>query len=195
MKARERPDRDERHCARRTPEASEAPEPSVLEALELMPRGLALDVAAGRGRNSLALARAGLRVVALDYSEPALRALGAAARAARLPIWPVLADLERAALPLRPGSFDAVINVNFLDRALVAQLAQALKVGGLLLFDTFLVEQAALGHPRDPRFLLEHGELRALLGGLALLRYREGLVSYPDGRRAWRATALAARTA
>ena len=42
---------------------------------DLLQRGLALDVAAGTGRHSLLLARAGFKVVAIDYAEPALRAL------------------------------------------------------------------------------------------------------------------------
>ncbi len=46
-----------------------AAEPSVVEMLPMLQRGIALDVAAGIGRNSIALARAGLRVVAVDFSE------------------------------------------------------------------------------------------------------------------------------
>jgi hypothetical protein len=32
-----------------------------------------------------------------------------------------------------------------------------------------------------------------MLNGMDLLRYREGIVAYPDGRTAWRASALALR--
>ena len=56
-------------------------EPFLLAMLARIPRGVALDVAAGRGRNSLALARAGMRVVAVDYSAEAMRILAATARA------------------------------------------------------------------------------------------------------------------
>lgn len=51
------------------------------------------------------------------------------------------------------------------------------------------------GHPRNPRFLLGHYELSGLLSDMELLRYREGIVDYGGGKRAWRATALARRTA
>src|ERR1700694_759083 len=58
------------------------PEPFVIEMLRLLPReGLALDVAAGRGRNALALARAAMRVIAADFSETAMRLLAEVARA------------------------------------------------------------------------------------------------------------------
>ena len=69
-----------------------APEPSVVEVLDLLPRGLALDIAAGTGRHSLLLGRAGFRVVAIDYAEPALRTLQSIARAEKLSVWPLVAD-------------------------------------------------------------------------------------------------------
>ena len=40
-------------------------------------------------------------------------------------------------------------------------------------------------------FLLKHYELRELLGDMELLRYREGIVTYPGDKHAWRAVALA----
>lgn len=166
------------------------PEPSVVEMLPLSGRGLALDVAAGTGRNSLALARAGICVVAADFSVNAMRILLDLARREDLPIMPVVADLEEN-FPFRPQSFDTVINVSFLSRALVPSLKDALRPGGFLLFDTFLIDQAETGHPRDPAFLLKHGELREMLSGMELLHYREGMVAYPGDKSAWRAVALA----
>ncbi len=167
-------------------------EPFVVEMLPLLPRGgLVLDVAAGRGRNALALAGGGMRVVAADFSEVALRVLAGVARSNQLPIWPLLMDFDK--FGVRNQSFDAIVDVNFLDRALFPHFVRALKPGGILLAETFLIEQAEIGHPSDPRFLLKHFELRELLGALELLRYREGLVVYPDGSRAWRAGAVARR--
>ncbi len=168
------------------------PEPSVLEMLPLMPQGIALDVAAGTGRNAFPLARTGIKVVTADFSETAMRAISELARRERLPIAPVVADLEET-FPFRPESFDVVLNVTFLHRELVPRLKGALRRGGVLLFDTFLIDQAASGHPRDPRFLLKHYELRELLGDMELLRYREGIVTYPGDKHAWRAVALARR--
>jgi len=168
-----------------------APEPSVLEWLDLVPRGLALDLAAGTGRHSLLLARAGFKVVAIDYAEVALRTLQSIARAEGLSIWPLAADLSD--FPLPPGRFDAILNTNFLDRALTPRLIEALRPGGALLFDTFLIDQAATGHPNNPDFLLRHYELREMLSGMDLVRYREGIAVYAEGQSAWRAAALAIR--
>ena len=180
-------DWDERHRGKAAGDA----EPFLLAMLARIPRGVVLDVAAGRGRNALALARAGMRVVAVDYSAEAMRILAATARAARLAIWPVVANLD--SFHLKDESFDAIVNINFLDRALFPKFERALRPGGVLIADTFLIDQAALGHPRDPRFLLGHGELRALAGGLEVEEYREGPVTYPNGERAFRASMLARR--
>lgn len=188
MSSSDRLEWNERHRAK-TPGD---PEPFVLEMLPLLPAGgIVLDVAGGRGRHALALARAGHKVVAVDFAQSAMAALAQAARAEHLPIWPVVGDFDSFAL--RDRSFDAIVNVNFLDRALFTKFERALKPGGVLLVDTFLVDQAEIGHPKDPRFLLGHYELRGLLAGLELMRYREGLCVYPDGAWAWRAGALARR--
>ncbi|MGH7923839.1 MAG: class I SAM-dependent methyltransferase [Candidatus Binatus sp.] len=177
---------DERHRG----QPAGGAEPFLLAMLPRIPHGVALDVAAGRGRNALALARAGMKVVAVDFSTEAMRLLAATARAVRLAIWPVVANLD--SFHLKDESLDAIVNINFLDRALFPKFIRALRPGGLLIADTFLVDQAAIGHPRDPRFLLGHGELRSLADGLEIEEYREGLVTYSDGERAFRAS-LAAR--
>jgi SAM-dependent methyltransferase len=169
-------------------------EPSVIEFLPLLPRGRALDVAAGTGRNAITLARRGLQVVAVDWSQNGLNLLAQAARNEGFVIEAVLADLEQS-LPFRPASFDVVLNISFLERGLFSPLKTVLRTGGLLLFDTFLIDQAASGHPRNPRFLLGHYELCGVLSDMELIRYREGILDYGDGKRAWRATALARRTA
>jgi len=172
---------------------AKAPEPFFLEMLPRIPRGLALDVAAGHGRHSLALARAaGICVIAVDNSADAMRELKNAALAESLPIWLAIGDLDN--FPLGANRFDAIINVNFLDRALFPKFVQALKPGGVLLADTFLIEQASIAHPRSPQHLLKHGELRDLMGGLEVEVSYERLVEYSDGTRAWRSGALGRKT-
>jgi SAM-dependent methyltransferase len=163
--------------------------------MPLLPRGTALDIAAGTGRNAIALARADWQVVAADFSLTGMGMLRTTARHENLPISPVVADLEDS-FPFCPNSFDVILNVSYLDRALAVLLKGALRPRGMLLFDTFLIDEADVaghGHLRDGRFALDHFELREMLSDLEIVRYREGLVIYPNGKRAWRATALARR--
>jgi SAM-dependent methyltransferase len=153
--------------------------PFVLAHLRDAPPGLALDVAAGRGRHALALAQAGRRVEAIDRDTQACHALAAAARAAGLPVAVVCADLERYPLPV--GRYALVVNTLYLDRARIPALVRALAPGGVLVFETFTREQLATGHPRNPAFVLERGELPRLVTSLETLAYREGPVER-DGR-------------
>jgi tellurite methyltransferase len=186
MSESERASWDEKHRGQPVGE----PEPLIVEMIPRIPRGgVALDVAAGRGRNALAIARSGIRVVAVDFSTPAMRTLAVAARAEHLAVWPVVANLD--SFHLKHESLDAIININFLDRALFPEFSHALRPGGVLIAETFTIEQASIGHPKDPRFLLGHGELKELVGGLEIEHYREGLVSYRDGARAFRASVVA----
>lgn len=169
-----------------------APEPFFITMFPFLRPGLVLDVAAGRGRHALAMAQAGFRVVAADFSRVGLATLAGAAISAKLStVWPVVADFDN--FPFRAESFDSAVNINFLDRRVFPELIRSLKVGGILLADTFLIDQAEIGHLRNPQFLLGHYELRALLREMELMRYSERLEVYPDGSRAWRAGAVARR--
>ena len=57
---------------------------------------------------------------------------------------------------------------------LFPRLVKAVAPGGVLVYETFLVSQAERGHPRNPAFLLEPGELPRLVHPLEVLRSREG---------------------
>lgn len=168
------------------------PSPFVLDHLGLAPPGPALDVACGAGRHALAIARAtGRAVEAVDRDVERCVRLAARARAEGLPIRVVCGDLERMPLPV--ARYALVVNTLYLDRGLVPALTRALRPGGLLLFETFVVEQLATGHPRNPAYVLGPNELLRLAAGLRVLAYREGPVQR-DGRQVHLAS-LAARAA
>ena len=166
-----------------------SPSPFVLDHLPRIPAGIALDVACGAGRHTLAIARTGRTVEAIDRDPTACALLAAQARAERLPVRVACADLER--LAPRPARYAVVVNTLYLDRLLVPSLCRALRPGGVLLFETFTVEQLATGHPRNPAFVLWPRELLELVTGLEVLDYREG-PAVRDGRTMHLA-ALAAR--
>ena len=64
---------------------------------------------------------------------------------------------------------------HYLHRPLFPSLVAAMAGGALLLYETFTVDQAALGRPTNPAFLLEHGELERLVSPLEVVRQRDGL--------------------
>ncbi len=111
----------------------------VNQLLKLSPRGrTVLEVGAGSGRDSLELARAGGRVIVLDYSRPALETARDLARRFDLELVAVCGDALH--LPFRSGSIDIVFHQGLLEHfrdptPLVTENARVLKRGGHLLID------------------------------------------------------------
>ena len=152
----------------------------LVDHASLLPQaGAALDVACGRGRHALWLAARHLRVRAVDRDPDAITALAASARARGLPIEAEARDLELAPVDLGPGQYDLIVCVHYLHRPLFPALLDALRPGGLLVYETFTRAQARRGKPTNPAFLLEPGELRVLTRGLSVVDEREGAF---DGR-------------
>jgi len=136
----------------------------------------ALDVAMGRGRHVVPLARAGFRVFGVDVKLNAVRDAVAAAAAdgARLHAW--CADLTQHPLPI--ARFDLIVVSRYLQRDLFPDLQAAVAPGGMMLYETFTTAQRALGTgPTSPDHLLEPGELRARfdIDGWDVLFYEETL--------------------
>ena len=139
-----------------------------------------LDVACGRGRHALWLASAGFDVRAIDRNEEAVAVLRNSAARERLHVETAVVDLETNPPPsLGQSLYDAIVVFNYLHRPLFPALRAALKPGGRIFYETFTKSQAERGHPKNPAFLLDEGELPRLLAPLKVLRSREGDV---DGR-------------
>lgn len=138
--------------------------------------GPVLDLACGRGRNALALAGWGVPVIGCDRDADALAALQRAARARGLPVAGLRADLEAArGIPIREGSCGAILVFRFLYRPIADAIAAALAPGGLLVYETFTLDQRKLGYgPKNTAFLLAPGELPKLFPRLQLLHHWEG---------------------
>jgi SAM-dependent methyltransferase len=143
--------------------------------------GAVCDLACGRGRHALAAAGLGARVVAIDRDPQALGELARRARARRLAIAPVRADLETPyGIPLRPASCGAILVFRFLFRPLARAIVECLAPGGLLLCETFTLHQREVPYgPRNPAFLLQPGELRELFAELQVLASFEGWTGPP----------------
>ena len=142
--------------------------------------GEALDVACGKGRNALFLASRGFRVTAIDISLVGLEHGRERAKANSLSITWQQADLED--LQVAAGEYDLIVNINYLQRSLMPRLKGALKPGGHVIFDTYLIDQRAVGHPKNPDYLLNHNELLEHFRDFRVLLYREG--KFSDGAEA-----------
>ena len=148
----------------------------LLENASLLDRGgRVLDVACGRGRHALLLAGAGFDVTAIDRDAAAIAHVKTIAGRLGLSIEADVVDLETDPPPsLGAQAYDTILGFNYLHRPLMPVLKDALKPGGHLVYETFTKRQAERGHPRNPAFLLEDGELSELMQPLTIVRQREG---------------------
>ena len=128
----------------------------------------ALDVAMGRGRHAVLLARHGFRTFGVDLRADAVRdAMESAARdGVSVRGW--CADLTISPLP--SAAFDLVVVTRYLQRDLFPSLRDAVRPGGCIVYETFTVKQRALGTgPTSAEHLLEPGELRGFFDGWDVL--------------------------
>jgi SAM-dependent methyltransferase len=133
-----------------------------------------LDVASGRGRHALLLAARGWNVHAVDRDRDALASLDERARALGVSVGTTCVDLERDGVDFDDERYGTILVFNYLHRPLFPALVRALAPGGVLLYETFTIGQRERGHPRNPAFLLESGELLRLVRPLEIVRDREG---------------------
>lgn len=157
------------------------PNPFLKKHLRLLPRGKALDLATGEGRNAVFLAGHGFDVEAVDISEVGLRKARRLARAMGVKIRTVLADLDTYSI--EKGHYDLIANFYFLRRRLIPKIKQGLKKGGKVIFETYILEQRSIGTagPKHAKYFLKPNELLRLFKRFRILRYREGI--FKEGGR------------
>jgi SAM-dependent methyltransferase len=116
----------------------------LVDHIHLLPKGKALDVASGRGRNTLYLAQEGLAVHAIDRDTTALQTLRSLAQERHLQnVTTEVVDLEAGppgneAFP--PQHYDVVLVFLYLFRPVIPALKQTLRPGGVLVYETVLAE-------------------------------------------------------
>jgi tellurite methyltransferase len=144
----------------------------LVEHRHLIPRaGRALDLACGMGANALYLAGLGLETTAWDLSPVAIEALQNESRSRGLALTAEVRDLCATTLP--ENSFDLIYVGNFLERSLCPQIACALRPGGLLFYQTWVLDKSSGKGPANPDFLLTENELLQLFAGLRVRYFRD----------------------
>jgi 2-polyprenyl-3-methyl-5-hydroxy-6-metoxy-1,4-benzoquinol methylase len=159
---------------------SQAPAQFLVDNIELLPRGKTLDIAMGWGRNSIYLARSGFSVTGIDISQEAVVNAIKAAREAGVTINAQVIDIERDSF-ISKEDYDVIICFNFLQRSIIQQIKDGLRLGGMVVYETFIIDQAQFGKPKKPDYLLQYNELLKMFLDFRCLRYREGII---DNRRA-----------
>lgn len=143
----------------------------------LASRGKALDIAAGMGRNSLFLSSKGFRVDAVDISSVAMEKL----KLKDIRINATCCDLDFYTPVVE--SYNLIINFHFLNRRLLPLIQEALKPGGILIFQTFLEsDDPSISQPSNKSFILRKNELRVAFASMEQLYYQESVKSWFAGK-------------
>lgn len=145
-----------------------------------------LDLACGSGRNGLYLVNQNIPVVFADIKESVLEQVESTVtrhhgeEKSTANFWQV--DFEQDSFeqeelkPLAGKSFSAIIVFRYLHRPLFEQIKQAVIPGGYVVYETFTVDQPQFGRPKNPNFLLNHGELAKLFSDWDIIYSFEGVI-------------------
>jgi tellurite methyltransferase len=143
------------------------------EYINILPRGKALDIAMGEGRNAVFLAKNGFEVDGCDVSEIAVKKTLELAKENNVRVNAFVADLEIYKLP--KDTYDVVACFYYLQRSLIPQIKEALKPGGMVIYETYTIENWERGFegPKNRDYLLKTNELLDLFKDLTIIYYRE----------------------
>ncbi|MBW1800939.1 MAG: class I SAM-dependent methyltransferase [Deltaproteobacteria bacterium] len=143
--------------------------------------GPVLDLACGNGHNGIFLAAGSIPVHLCDVSEEALTRARELAEKRGVKVQALQKDLEQESInPLPEETYGAILVFRYLHRPLFPSIRKALKPGGILIYETFTVDQPRFGKPRNPAFLLKPGELREQFKEWEIIHYFEGILTNPD---------------
>lgn len=147
----------------------------LVDHIPWLPKGSALDLAMGYGRNAFYLASQGYNVEGLDWSEEAVAFCREEAKKKGLSLKVDRADLEKH--QLKREAYDLITCFFYLDRNIFPQMQGALKKGGMLVYETFLIDQhERFGKPKRVDFCFQHNELLSAFSDLRIRFYQEGVV-------------------
>jgi len=154
---------------------NQQPSQFLVENIDLLPEGRALDLAMGGGRNAVFLARNGYETEGIDISRKEVDAALELARKSGVDLKAHMEDLE-GDIHFDEASYYVIVCFNFLHRPLIPKIKSALRTGGMIVYETYIVDQARFGKPRNPSHLLERNELLHMFREFRCLRYREGII-------------------
>ena len=156
---------------------TEAPSQYLVDHIALLKTAAthnALDVACGKGRNSIFLAQNGFDVTGLELNPESIAAARAAAAMLGVPVTIEDKDLETGEAELPLAAYGVVCVFYYLNRPLLQAIRNAVAPGGFAIYETFLIDQhERWGRPRRKEFALGHNELLDLFMGFRIHHYEE----------------------
>src|SRR5947209_11080941 len=111
----------------------DAPTLLLVEMLDNLRMGAAIDLACGTGRNAIYMAERGWAVTAMDGSEKAIELLQERSAARNLQVHARVTDLTDPIFTLPPDAFDLVLIAYYLQRDLFAPARSDRRPGGIVI--------------------------------------------------------------
>jgi SAM-dependent methyltransferase len=153
---------------------SQEPSALLIDHLTRFQKGKALEIACGFGRNAFYLASQGFEVTGLDHDPEAISFCNAEARQRGLSLTARAVDLEQPN-PIPGEGYALVACFYYLDRNLIPDMKRAVRPGGHVVYETFLIDQhERFGKPGRKEFCWGHNELLRLFLDFRILFYFEG---------------------
>lgn len=165
----------------------------LTEYVDWAPDGRAIDVATGTGRNALFLAARSYEVDAIDVSEAAISRAKQNAEERSLDVKWICTDVSEHELPEEAYAL-AVVSF-YHDPALVSKLVDALKPGGLLVYEHHVRTSKNVERGPGDEHRYRPNELLGVASELTVLLYREGVREFETGDRAGTTGAIASLVA
>lgn len=109
------------------------PVPFLAQHVDELPKGRALDIATGEGRNAVYLAKKGFLVEGVDISQVGLHKAQKLAAENGVKIQTVNVDLHK--YHIRPNHYSVIMNFYYLQRNLIPQIKAGLVPGGMVIFE------------------------------------------------------------
>ena len=137
----------------------------------------ALDLACGKGRNSLLLANYGFNVSSIDINKEYLKCFS------NNRIKKIEKDVEKIAnWPLSKNGFDIIVVTNFLNRSIFPLIISSINPCVFLIYETFSIGQEKIGKPSNKNYLLQENELTFLCASLSLIKYEKVWAHTPENQ-------------
>ncbi len=141
-----------------------------------MPKGRALDVPSGSGRNALYMAENGFDVDAVDISGSALKIVSESARERGLEIRTHETDLDEGSPPGPP--YQLLVSCFFLNRNIIPRMKEWVADDGFVVFEQHMVTPLEVQGPASSQWRVQPNELLQLFSDFRVVHYEEGIFKH-----------------
>jgi len=139
----------------------------------IFPKGRALDIACGNGRNAILLAKLGYQVDAVDIASPALKLAELNAKNQGVTVNWIEADLDSFDVP--EASYIFISVCYYTNRNLIPKIKDGLKPDGFLYYEHHYLSDTPVDGPNDRQWRLRPNELIHQFINYRIRYFQEGL--------------------